>query len=109
MVHKSLSDKMEEVKHRKLDLYEGDDPPEASPHRPDLSVWAECEIGDPPHVALGIGALWGQPQRFVDLTPGEAKRLATALLHIANTIEEIVDNHEPPDPPGFEGGFAKNH
>lgn len=32
---------------------------------------------------------------------------------IQNTIENFVDralcNLEPPDPPGFEGGFAENH
>ncbi len=32
---------------------------------------------------------------------------------IQNTIEAYIEfelkNAEPPDPPGFEGGFAKNH
>jgi len=32
---------------------------------------------------------------------------------IQKTIEDYIetenDNYEPPDPPGFEGGFAENH
>ncbi len=32
---------------------------------------------------------------------------------IQKTIEDFIqyeqDNYEPPDPPGFEGGFADNH
>ncbi len=24
-------------------------------------------------------------------------------------LDEMIDNYEPPDPPGWEGGFAENH
>lgn len=43
-------------------------------------------------------------------TKDRVRRLA---LEIQQTVEDfIVDeqrNYEPPDPPGFEGGFADNH
>lgn len=34
-------------------------------------------------------------------------------LHIQQAVEDWIaherDNYEPPDPPGWEGGFAENH
>ena len=40
-------------------------------------------------------------------------RLEKLALEIQQTIEDFIeterDNYEPPDPPGFEGGFAENH
>jgi hypothetical protein len=80
------------------------------PHRPKISVWADWNDDDrAPNVAVTIDALWGQQQRFVNLSPDEARSLASHLTAMADAIDEIVDNHEPPDPPGFEAGFAENH
>lgn len=46
----------------------------------------------------------------------EIERLWDALMEIrtmqGNPIEiarKATDNYEPPDPPGWEGGFAENH
>lgn len=40
-------------------------------------------------------------------------RLAQLAALIQQTIEDFIDcardNYEPPDPPGFEAGFADNH
>jgi hypothetical protein len=58
---------------------------------------------------MSISGLWGQQQRFIGLSPTEARLLASHLTAMADAIDEIVDNHEPPDPPGFEAGFAENH
>ena len=33
----------------------------------------------------------------------------TALEVLDETIRHALDNDEPPDPPGFEGGFVENH
>lgn len=33
----------------------------------------------------------------------------TAQAACNDMIKEAIDNYEPPDPPGWEGGFAKNH
>jgi hypothetical protein len=32
---------------------------------------------------------------------------AQEVLH--ETIRDALDNYEPPDPPGWEDGFAENH
>jgi hypothetical protein len=31
------------------------------------------------------------------------------LLDAWQEIMNAIDNYEPPDPPGWEGGFAENH
>ncbi len=33
----------------------------------------------------------------------------TAQKVLAETIADAIENYEPPDPPGWEGGFAENH
>jgi hypothetical protein len=42
-----------------------------------------------------------------------AGRTAELASLIQTTIEDYISaeesNYEPPDPPGFEGGFAENH
>lgn len=42
-----------------------------------------------------------------------ARQCEDLALHIQQAIEDWLahyrDNFEPPDPPGFEGGFAANH
>lgn len=41
------------------------------------------------------------------------RRIHELALAIQQTIEDFIadeqDNYEPPDPPGFEAGFADNH
>lgn len=41
------------------------------------------------------------------------RRIHELALEIQQAIEDYIaqeqDNYEPPDPPGFEGGFAENH
>lgn len=32
-----------------------------------------------------------------------------AALAIATNLRRDMNNYEPPDPPGWEGGFAENH
>jgi hypothetical protein len=55
---------------------------------------AEAFLEDTPH-------LW---------TDKRSNELAAA---IQTTVEDYISteeaNYEPPDPPGFEGGFAENH
>jgi len=40
-------------------------------------------------------------------------RVAALAAEIQQTVEDFIAdeqrNYEPPDPPGFEGGFAPNH
>lgn len=41
---------------------------------------------------------------------GDWKSFVEALQGIAKkAVTEFDDNYEPPDPPGWEGGFAENH
>lgn len=55
---------------------------------------AEAFLEDQPHLAT-------------------AKRTDELAQYIQNAIESFIevenDNYEPPDPPGFEAGFAENH
>lgn len=34
---------------------------------------------------------------------------ARAQVVLKEMIAEAIENYEPPDPPGWEGGFADNH
>ncbi len=45
-------------------------------------------------------------------TPGigwrsQSYEVIKQVLH--DEIKHVIDNYEPPDPPGFEGGFAEDH
>lgn len=78
----------------KFRLSRGRDP-DGDPCRPDLSVWFNTDNDDDevPCVTLAVAELWGQPERFVDLAPGEARQLAKALLLMADRVEAAT---EPP-------------
>jgi hypothetical protein len=77
------------ITHRRLDLTL-DPLTEDSPHRPQLSVWAE-EADAPAEwtVSLAIGALFAQPHRYVDLSPSEARKLAEVLCRVADDIDGV--------------------
>ena len=66
----------------------------SSSHWTECADLADCFLQDEPH-------LWN------DRRTEELARL------IQQTIEDFIaqekSNYEPPDPPGFEGGFAPNH
>lgn len=58
---------------------------------------------------------WDLAETFLHDTPhlwNYARTDALAKL-IQQTVEDFIAdeqrNYEPPDPPGFEGGFAENH
>lgn len=43
-------------------------------------------------------------------TDGRIEELAILIqFHIESFIAHEKSNYEPPDPPGWEGGFAENH
>ena len=56
-------------------------------NRPRLSVWPDYEERIGFCVNVAIGALFGQQQRFVELTPGEARELAAKLTRMADLAE----------------------
>lgn len=81
---------IDQIQHRKLLLT--DDPrTEERPHRPELRIWAEDE-GDEPGVVFSMGPLFGQPQRFVELLPAEARALAVLLKQVADDIDSVCEN-----------------
>lgn len=56
---------------------------------------------------LASAFLEDEPNLFTEQGCTElAKRIQQA---VEDFIAEARDNYEPPDPPGFEGGFADNH
>lgn len=88
----NLDDRLDEIKHRKLDLTPHiEDRREGNPHRPELSVWAEVDDDGNASAVLSIGDLWGQQKRFVEMTPGEARQLARMLLGICNQIDTATE------------------
>ena len=110
MGYRTLEEKLDEIRRLKLDLTDKDcEPEQLAPHRPGISIWATKDGDDPAHVAVSSGALWGQPVRFLELSPSEARILANHLRNMADALADVLENHEPPDPPGFEAGFAANH
>lgn len=79
---------------RHLDLTGLKHTPDADPHRPRVSVWIdenEIEEGKPlPPLTLSLGALWGQQQRFVSLSPLEARSLAGDLKDLADAVDSLA-------------------
>ena len=73
---------------RHLDLTDGkQESPGGDPHRPRISVWIDENEGEP-RLTMSIDALWGQPQRFVELRPPEARKLARHLNELAGLKDE---------------------
>ncbi len=52
-------------------------------------------------------ALRDKPHLATDDRTDELARLIQTTIELYVAHEH--NNYEPPDPPGFEGGFAKNH
>lgn len=56
-----------------------------------------------------LAAVFLEDEPHLDTTD----RVEELAAHIQKTIEDWIayerDNYEPPDPPGFEAGFAENH
>lgn len=87
----TLEDRMDEIKHRRLNLRPDGavDGTEANPHRPEIGVWGGLSAYDQTtgaDVAVSIGALWGQPIRFIEMTPEEARALARDLIIVAGQV-----------------------
>ncbi|MET0708355.1 MAG: hypothetical protein ABWY82_16190 [Tardiphaga sp.] len=77
--------------HRRYRLY--DNPDEGpQPQRPELTVWFDPSDADNDGqtITMGISAAWGTQQRFVVMTPQEAKALASLLV---KTVKE-AEGHE---------------
>lgn len=86
------------MKHLRLKLY--DNPDEGpQPQRPELSVWFDDIDPDGlgQTVTVAVSAAWGTQQRFIAMTPDEAKAFARLLLKTANeaSASELVQLVEP--------------
>ncbi len=110
----TLEDRLEAIAHRRIKLSgDPDDPREVSPHKPNLAVWAGFKDGEGGAVVtLMLDALWGQPSRFVTLTPGDARTLAALLSATADAVDAAVASAEPAPPTAriravVEGSAAK--
>lgn len=80
---KPLADRISDIRHRQFTLGDGD-----GCHRPHLSVFADLNEGETDaHVAIMICPQVGQQQRFVDLTPMEARALAAVLTQVSREVE----------------------
>jgi hypothetical protein len=73
---------------KSIALDESEDPICGDPHRPRLSVMTDenDSIGGS-CVSLCVAPLWGQPARYADLTPAEARTLARMLCEHADEAE----------------------
>lgn len=84
-----LADYLDAIHHERIRLQEDCRSEDALCHRPDLGVWA-CESDDAGLVVLQINSLWGQPARFVELSPDKARALASRLKHMADKVDVIA-------------------
>ena len=57
-----------------------------SPHRPNLNIWTDLEE-EGATVVIGVGSLWGQPTRYVEMTADEAIQLAVFLKSAASELQ----------------------
>lgn len=90
----TFEDVIDAIPHDKLDLTGREENLiDIPPHRPEIAVWAGVGPSEPAHVVLRVGPLWGQPHRFVDLLPSEARRLAKTLTDMARVIDELSELH----------------
>ena len=80
------------TKHVEIDLTDGaDERGFGNPHRPVVNVYMQTneddESLDEPRVIVHLHAMWGQPNRWLEMTAEEARRLAKQLLLHASMIE----------------------
>jgi len=62
---------------------------EENGNRPQIRLWAETNEQGQRIVAMSIGALFGQPLRFIDLTTNEAHTLGTLLRQVTRDIAAL--------------------
>lgn len=74
-------------------------PDDVTEYKGELSIWAclpdeDDRDDEVKHVNLMIGKVWGHDDRFLELTPEQARETAKALLACANEVEayEPVDD-----------------
>jgi hypothetical protein len=73
------------MRHQRLDLGDNDADPYDS-MRPILSVWPDDD-DNPRGVVLSVGPKHGSQQRYVELTPDEARTLGLYLMEAATAAE----------------------
>lgn len=52
----------------------------------------------------GGGCYWIEDEYSESHSPNFGSRFLAQQY-----LDEMIDNYEPPSPPGWEGGFAENH
>jgi hypothetical protein len=65
----------------------------------------EDEFGEeilPPWLPMSTNLVSGE------ITSWRCQSMATAESVLALVVKDALDNYEPPDSPGWEGGFAEN-
>ena len=89
---RDISQRLNDIAHQYIDLRpDGVAPEDNHPHRPVLSLWADYDSGNEcARVVMGVGSLWSQGQRFVEMTPDEARRLAAELVYMARRVDDEV-------------------
>lgn len=76
-----------EIRRGSLDLRDSDDPVAVGICRPEVQVRADHDDELGFVVSLALLAMWGLPTRHADMTPTEARLLATELVRVADAIE----------------------
>jgi len=71
--------------------------PDVSDYKGEISVWAhlpDATDGDDetPHVSLMVGKIWGHDDRFLELTPDQARQLARMLEACAVEVDGALDD-----------------
>lgn len=58
---------------------------------------------------LDLAQTFLEDEPVLDTVTRRAELAALIQMTIEDWLESERSNYEPPDPPGFEGGFAANH
>ena len=87
----SLEERLASYSHQRID---GDIEIDAIERTaPTITVWPSCDDGNPA-VTLMLDMLWGEPARFLELTPDQACELARMLVSTAVTIRHEIQQEE---------------
>ena len=82
------------MSHKRLNLMADVDTPDTDPMRPNLSVWYDKEDYA---VTILVGPAWGSQQRYINMTPYEARKLAVFLTQAADEAAQELAQEKAND------------
>lgn len=93
-----LEDRLDEVERMFLELSTAKIPDDSEHTRPPvITAWC-VESEEDRWITVLIGQQWGASDRFIEFTPAEARKLASELVRLADSVDAIRrDDNEDDD------------